>query len=567
MGLWMMPAKPTSITGLAFTPAAAARPGCQRLRRPESSPPQGYTWRVSLFKSASIVSLLTLASRVTGLLRESLIAAMFGASALTDAFRVAFLLPNMFRRLFAEGAFSQAFIPVLGQTRTQQGDAATKGLVDRVGSLLTWALLLTCLLGVLGAPLLVWAMASGLQKEPRGFEAAVVMTRWMFPYLGFISLAGMAAGVLNTWGRFTVPAGAPVLLNLCVIAAAWWGAPWFTTMGVEPIYALCGGVMLGGVLQLGVQVPTLIRIGMLPRIGLTWSLLKAAWADPPTRRIAQLMVPALFGVAVAQISQLINTEIASHLVTRSVTWLTNADRLMEFPTAMLGVALGVVLMPRLSAAKAAGDAADYSAMLDWGLRLVVLLAVPCSVALLTFSLPLAATIFHYGAYTADDVRQTSLALTGYGVGLLGLVAIKVLAPGYYASQNIRTPVKIAVFVLVLTQLFNLVLVPIYQVAGLALSIGLAALVNATWLLVGLMRRGSYRPQPGWGVFALQVVAASALLAVFLMWAASSYAWTQPGSGQKLTRAGLMGGVLLGSGMIYFIALWASGMKLRRLLRH
>ena len=539
--------------------ASRLQPGGQRAH--------GYTWLVSLFKSASTVSLLTLASRVTGLLRESLIAAMFGASALTDAFRVAFLLPNMFRRLFAEGAFSQAFIPVLGQTRTQQGDAATKRLVDRVATVLFWVLLLTCALGVLGAPFLVWAMASGLQKNPQGFEAAVFMTRWMFPYLGFISLAGMAAGVLNTWGRFTVPAASPVLLNLSMIAAAWWGAPWFQAIGIEPIYALGGGVMLGGMLQLGVQIPALIRIGMLPRIGLSWSQLKAAWADPQTRRIAQLMVPALFGVAVAQISQLINTQIASHLVTRSVTWLTNADRLMEFPTAMLGVALGVVLTPRLAAAKAAGDANDYSAMLDWGLRLVVLMAVPCSVALLTFSLPLAATIFQNGLYTADDAWQTSLALTGYGVGLLGLVAIKVLAPGYYASQNIRTPVRIAVFVLVLTQLFNLALVPLFQVAGLALSIGLGALVNATWLLVGLIRRGSYRPQPGWGIFALQVVAASALLAVFLMWAASSFSWTQMGGAQKLWRVGLMGLVLAGSAILYFTALWASGLKLRRLLRH
>ena len=503
---------------------------------------------------------------MTGLLRESLIAAMFGASAVTDAFRVAFLLPNMFRRLFAEGAFSQAFIPVLGQTRTQQGEVATKRLVDRVASLLTWTLLLTCILGVLGAPFLVWAMASGLRKVPEGFEAAVFMTRWMFPYLGFISLAGMAAGVLNTWGRFTVPAGAPVLLNISMIAAAWWGAPWFKSMGLEPIFALCGGVMLGGVLQLGVQIPTLRRIGMLPRIGLTWSALQSAWADPPTRRIAQLMVPALFGVAVAQISQLINTQIASHLVTRSVTWLTSADRLMEFPTAMLGVALGVVLMPKLSAAKAAGNAGDYSAMLDWGLRLVVLLTVPCSVALLTFSLPLAATMYHYGAYTAQDVHQTSLALTGYGVGLLGLVAIKVLAPGYYASQNIRTPVRIAIFVLVLTQLFNLVLVPLFEVAGLALSIGLGALVNASWLLVGLMRSGSYRPQPGWRLFALQVLAGSALLAVFLMWAASSFSWT-PSDGDKLRRIGLMALVLAGSAIIYFGALWAAGLKLRRLLHH
>lgn len=540
---------------------------CASRLRPSGQRAHGYTWLVSLFKSASTVSLLTLASRVTGLLRESLIAAMFGASALTDAFRVAFLLPNMFRRLFAEGAFSQAFIPVLGQTRTQQGDAATKRLVDRVATVLFWVLLLTCALGVLGAPFLVWAMASGLQKNPQGFDAAVFMTRWMFPYLGFISLAGMAAGVLNTWGRFTVPAASPVLLNLSMIAAAWWGAPWFQAIGIEPIYALGGGVMLGGMLQLGVQIPALIRIGMLPRIGLSWSQLKAAWADPQTRRIAQLMVPALFGVAVAQISQLINTQIASHLVTRSVTWLTNADRLMEFPTAMLGVALGVVLTPRLAAAKAAGDANDYSAMLDWGLRLVVLMAVPCSVALLTFSLPLAATIFQNGLYTADDAWQTSLALTGYGVGLLGLVAIKVLAPGYYASQNIRTPVRIAVFVLVLTQLFNLALVPLFQVAGLALSIGLGALVNATWLLVGLIRRGSYRPQPGWGIFALQVVAASALLAVFLMWAASSFSWTQMGGTQKLWRVGLMGLILAGSAILYFTALWASGLKLRRLLRH
>ena len=278
------------------------------------------------------------------------------------------------------------------------------------------------------------------------------------------------------------------------------------------------------------------------------------------------MVPALFGVAVAQISQLINTQIASHLVTRSVTWLTSADRLMEFPTAMLGVALGVVLMPKLAAARAAGDAGDYSAMLDWGLRLVVLLTVPCAVALLTFSLPLAATMYHYGAYGADDVRQTSLALAGYGVGLLGLVAIKVLAPGYYASQNIRTPVRIAVVVLVLTQAFNLVLVPLFQVAGLALSIGMGALVNASWLLLGLLRSGSYRPRPGWRLFALQVVAGSALLAVFLMWAASSYAWTRP-DGDKLQRVGLMALVLAGSAVLYFGALWAAGLKLRRLLHH
>jgi putative peptidoglycan lipid II flippase len=513
------------------------------------------------------VSLLTLASRITGLVRDLLIAAMFGASALTDAYNVAFRIPNMFRRLFAEGAFSQAFVPVLGSTRTLHGEAATRLLVDRVATLLCWSLVLTCAAGVLGAPWLVWAMASGLQKSPQGFEAAVFMTRWMFPYLGLISLAGMAGGVLNTWRHFAVPAASPVLLNVAMISAAWLGAPWFASLGIEPIYALGGGVMLGGLLQLGVQLPALARIGMLPRVGLSLQAVQAAWADPGTKRVAKLMLPALLGVGVAQISLLINTQIASHLATGSVTWLSNADRLMEFPTAMLGVALGVVLMPHLAAARAAKDAQDYSAMLDWGLRLVLLLAIPCSVALLTFSLPLAVTIFHYGAYTAADARQTSLALTGYGVGLLGLVSIKVLAPGYYASQDIRTPVRIAVFVLVLTQALNVVLVPLFQHAGLALSIGLGALVNALWLLIGLQRRGSYRPRPGWRLFALQVVAASALLAVFLMWAASSFDWTHMGGSEKFHRIALMGMILLGSAAVYFGALWAAGLKLRHLLRH
>lgn len=521
---------------------------------------------VSLFKSASTVSALTLASRITGLVRDLLIAAAFGASAMTDAYNVAFRIPNMFRRLFAEGAFGQAFVPALGQTRTRQGDAAALALVERVATVLSWTLLLTCTAGVVCAPLLVWAMASGLQQSPRGFDAAVVMTRWMFPYLGLISMAGMAGAVLNTWGRFAVPAASPVLLNLAMIGAAWLGAPWFKSLGIEPILTLAGGVILGGLLQLGVQIAALRRLGLLPRIGPGWAALKAAWSDPATKGVARLMVPALLGVGVAQVSLLINTQIASHLLTGSVTWLSNADRLMEFPTGMLGVALGVVLMPQLASARAAGDAEKYSAMLDWGLRLVLLLALPCAVALLTFSLPLAATLFHYGAYSANDARQTSLALTGYGVGLLGLVAIKVLAPGYYASQDIRTPVRIAVVVLLLTQAFNIALVPLFQHAGLALSIGLGALVNALWLLVGLRRRGSYSPRPGWGAFALQVLAASALLAVFLMWAANNFQWASPSGAAKLQRIGRMSLVLAGSAVIYFGALWAAGLKLQDLLR-
>ncbi|MGH8849270.1 MAG: murein biosynthesis integral membrane protein MurJ, partial [Polaromonas sp.] len=237
---------------------------------------------MSLFKAASTVSLLTLVSRITGLVRELLIASTFGASAMTDAFNVAFRIPNLFRRLFAEGAFSQAFVPVLAASKAQNGEAATQLLIDRAATLLTWALLLTCVAGVAAAPALVWAMASGLQQGPRSFEAAVFMTRWMFPYIGFMSLVALSSGVLNTWRRFAVPAATPVLLNLAMIGAAWLGAPWFKAQGIEPVYALGGGVMLGGVLQLAVQVPALLRLGLLPKIGWNWASVQAAWADPAT---------------------------------------------------------------------------------------------------------------------------------------------------------------------------------------------------------------------------------------------------------------------------------------------
>lgn len=520
---------------------------------------------MSLFKAASTVSLLTLVSRITGLARELLIASTFGASALTDAFNVAFRIPNLFRRLFAEGAFSQAFVPVLAASKAQNGEAATQVLVNRVATLLAWALLLTCVIGVAAAPVLVWLMASGLKQEPRGFEAAVFMTRWMFPYIGFMSLVALSAGILNTWKRFAVPAATPVLLNLSMIGAAWLGAPWLKTLGVEPIYAMGAGVMLGGALQLAVQVPALLRIGMLPRIGLGWTAIRSAWADPGTKNIARLMMPALLGVSVAHVSTIINTQIASHLTPGSVSWLTYADRLMEFPTAMLGVAIGVVLMPQLAAARAAGDGDAYSAMLDWGLRIVVLMAVPSAVALLTFAQPLVATLYHYGAFTDRDVQQTTTALMGYGAGLVGLVAIKVLAPGFYASQDIRTPVKIALVVLVITQLLNLAFVPLLQHAGLALAIGIGALINALWLLIGLRQRGSYKPAPGWGMFLLQVLAATALLAVFLMWAAQAVSWTGLRA-EAFKRIGLLALVLLASAAIYFGALWATGLKVRKLMR-
>ena len=533
-------------------------------------PPQSAGWplhspTVSLLRSASVVSLFTLASRVTGLVRELLMASMFGASAMTDAFNVAFRIPNLFRRLFAEGAFSQAFVPVLAASRAQHGDEATQEVIDSVATALAWSVLALSLLGVLASPWLVWALASGLQQNAQGFDAAVNMTRWMFPYIAFMSMVALSAGILNTWKRFAVPAATPVLLNVSVIAATWFLSPWLAQQGIEAIYALPVGVMVGGVLQLAVQIPALRRLGLLPKIGVRPKAVKKAWTNPATLNILRLMGPALLGVGVAQISLLINTQIASHLATGSVSWLTYADRLMEFPTAILGVALGVVLMPQLAAAKATGDSERYSAMLDWGLRLVLLLALPCAAALLAFSQPLVSVLYHYGAFTERDVQQTTLALTGYGVGLLGLVAIKVLAPGYYASQDIRTPVRIALVVLVLTQVFNVLLVPHLAHAGLALSIGLGALINAAWLLVGLLRRGSYKPQPGWWRFGLQVVLATGLLTVLLWFAANHLPWVAMRQ-EAWLRIGWMALVLGSAALLYFGVLWASGIRLKAFLK-
>ncbi len=519
---------------------------------------------MNLLRAASTVSLLTLASRITGLVREQMVAAAFGASVMTDAFNVAFRIPNLLRRLFAEGAFSQAFVPLLAASRARDGDEATHALIDAVATVLLWAVVATSVLGVLGAPVLVWLMAQGLQKTG-GFDAAVVMTRFMFPYIVFMSMVALSAGVLNTWKRFAVPAATPVLLNLSFILAAWLLVPRFAAWGIEPIYALSVGVMVGGVLQLALQVPALRRVGAMPRLRLGLGGLRAAWSHPGVHRVLGQMAPAILGVSVAQISLLINTQIATQIGAGAVSWLSYADRLMEFPTALLGVALGVVLLPQLSATQAQGDGERYAALLDWGLRLVLLLALPCAVALIVFPKALVAVLYHRGAFSAVDVQQTVSALMGYGAGLLGLVALKVLAPGFYAKQDIRTPVKVALFVLVLTQLLNLVFVPWFGHAGLALAIGCGALVNALLLLVGLHRRGSWRPAPGWLGFGLKVVVGSALMGAGLAWAAQAFDWVALGS-QELLRAGALAAVLGGAAIVYFGVLLLLGIRPAQFVR-
>jgi putative peptidoglycan lipid II flippase len=478
-----------------------------------------------------------------------------------DAFNVAFRVPNFLRRLFGEGAFSQAFVPVLAETRSTQGDAATGQLIDAVSTILFWVLVATCALGVAAAPVIVWLMASGLRE----LDGTVVMTRIMFPYIGLISLVSLSAGILNTWKRFAVPAATPVLLNLAMIAAAWWLGPVFRHWGIEPMLGQAVGVMLGGMAQLAIQLPALRRIGALPKIGLRPAAVREAWRHPGVARVMRQMGPALLGVSVAQISVVINTQIASHQGVGAVSWLDWASRLMEFPTSLLGVALGVVLIPQLSAAHARQDSETYSGLLDWGLRLVLMLALPCMVALLVFPTALVSVLFHRGAFDVLAVHQTAAALAGYGVGLMGLVGVKILAPGFYARQDLRTPVRIAVVVLVLTQCMNALLVPFLGHVGLALSISLGAVVNAAWLLIGLRRVNVYRPMPGWPGFALRVLAASIALGALLGWAEHAIDWTGLGH-QEALRIGWMTLCLSGAAALYFGILWACGLRIGQFSR-
>jgi len=518
---------------------------------------------MNLLRAASTISLLTLTSRITGLVREQMVAGLFGASFFTDAFLVAFRIPNLLRRLLAEGAFSQAFVPLLAATRATEGDDATRRLVDAVATVLTWALVATSIIGILAAPVLVWLLGSGLPS--REFDASVVMTRVMFPYIACMSLVALSAGIMNTYRRFVVPAATPVLMNLSTIAVCWALAAPLERAGYPGIYAMAFGVMLGGVLQLAVQWPALRSIGMLPRLGWSWRGLRASHSHPGVGRLLLNMGPALLGVGVSQLSLMINTQISSNLGAGATSWLNYADRLMEFPIGLLGVALSAVLTPQLSAAQASGQAERYSRLLDWGLRMVLLLALPCAVALLVFAEPLTAVLYHRGKFLPADVAHTAQSVMGWGVGLMGLIAVKVLAPGFYARQDTGTPAKIAIAVLVLTQCFNVVFVPWIGVAGLALSIGLGALVNASWLLWGLKKLGSYRPEPGWTGFALRVGLGCAAMGLLQWQLAVRLDWIDLGA-HEFHRALVMAASLAGSAIIYFAVLLLVGMRPRALGR-
>ena len=510
---------------------------------------------MNLLKALAKVGSMTFVSRILGFVRDTLLARVFGAGMLSDAFIVAFKIPNLLRRVSAEGAFSQAFVPILAEYKSQRSFDDTHHLINRVATWLGLILVAVTLLGMLAAPWIVALIAPGFTADLPKMQLTVELLRITFPYIFFISLVSMAGGVLNTYNKFGIPAFTPVWLNVSMIVAVLFFADHFA----EPIKVLAWAVFFGGFLQLAFQIPFLKQIGLLPKFDLHQN-------DDGVWRILKLMGPAILGVSVAQISMITNTIFASFLATGSVSWLYYADRLMEFPTGVLGVALGTILLPSLSKAYAGKDEGEYSQLLDWGLRLTFILAAPAAVALAVLARPLVTALFYYGKFSALDVAMTQQALVAYSVGLIGLILVKILAPGFYARQNIKTPVKIAIFTLIVTQLMNVVFVFMLhlQHAGLALAIGLGACLNASMLYFYLRKSDIYQPQPGWISFLVKLSIALSVMGVTLYFAmGDTSAWLTFSLIKRLIY--ITGLVVLGA-ISYFATLMLLGFRPRDYLR-
>ncbi|WP_461482070.1 murein biosynthesis integral membrane protein MurJ [Porticoccus sp.] len=514
-----------------------------------------------LLRSSGVVGSMTMLSRILGLIRDMVFARVIGADALADAFFVAFKIPNFFRRLFAEGAFSQAFVPVLAEYREKGSQAAVKALLDSVAGVLGSALIALTLVVVLASPLVTGLFAFGFWLDyPDKFAAASDMLRITFPYLLLISLTGLAGAILNSYDRFAVPAFTPVWLNITLIAAALVAAPWFDM----PVYALAWGVLAAGVVQLLFQLPFLARIHMVPHP-------RMDWRDSGVRRILRLMAPAIFGVSVSQINLLLDTVIASFLPTGSISWLYYSDRLSELPLGVFGVAIATVILPSLSRQHAAQTPEVFSRTLDWALRMILLVAVPAAVALVILAEPILLSLFYYGeVITARDMTMAALSLRAYACGLVAFMLIKVLAPGYFARQDMKTPVKIGVIALVSNMVLNLVFaVPLHLYwgighMGLALATAISAMLNAVLLHRGLRRLKIYRPEPGWVRFLLVLVLASGMMALVLVvflhymqdW--PLWAWWQ--------RVGRLALVCSTGALVYGVCLLLGGLRLSH-LRH
>jgi putative peptidoglycan lipid II flippase len=500
-----------------------------------------------LLRSTSIVSSMTMISRLLGFARDVILATIFGAGAEFDAFVIAFKIPNFMRRLFAEGAFSQAFVPVLSEYRAKQNHQQVREFVNNIAGTLGAALLLVVIIAELGAPWIIKAFAPGFIHDPMRLQYATYMLHITFPYLLFIGLTAFAGATLNTFNRFAVPAFTPVFMNIVLISVAWWWAPHTST----PIYMLAWGVFISGIIQLLFQVPFLKQIDIFPKPAL-------GWRDPGVRRVLKLMIPALFGVSVAQISLLIDNLFASFLPAGSISWLYYSDRLTYLPLGVIGVALATVVLPNLARHHSSGSHEAFSKTLDWSIRCALLLGVPCAVGLFILAGPILATLIQHGAFGAHDVLMTQRSLWAFSAGLPGFMLIKILASAFYSRQNIKTPVKVAATAMAINLGLNFILIHPLAHAGLALSTSIASAVNAFLLLFFLLRKKIFTLQSGWLPIITRIVCANVLMAATVFWLAGDLTqWLHWGVWPRIWHLTY---IIACGGTVYVAALLVLGMR-------
>lgn len=496
---------------------------------------------------------MTLISRLMGFARDILFANLFGVNAATDAFFVAFKIPNFLRRLFAEGAFAHAFVPVLADYKSKGSHAALKLFIDRTAGSLALVLTLLTLIGIIAAPVLIMLFAPGFLWEGNQYQLAVQLLQITFPYLLFISLTAFAGGILNAHGKFAIPAFTPVFLNICMIIAAIWLAP----LMAEPVTALAWGVFIAGVVQLLFQIPALIRLGLMPtpRLG---------FKDAGVRRMMGLMLPAIFGVSVVQINLLVDTLFASFLPSGSVSWLYYSDRLVEFPIGIFGVALSTVILPHLAKHHADDDQQAFSQALDWGLKWVLLIGLPATLGLTLLAEPLLSTLFQYNEFGASDVQMAAKSLAAFSLGLLAFILIKVLVPGFTSRHDTRTPVRLGIYSMLCNLVLNLALIAPLAHAGPALATSLAAYLNAGWLLLLLIKQQIYQPIGQWWPFLARVVLANTAMAFFLYYFTEADLWLNWNLSQRSLQLALMIGLAM---LVYALALVLLGFRPRQLGQH
>lgn len=501
----------------------------------------------SLIRATSLVSLLTFISRILGFVRDMVLAGLFGAEAGMDAFFVAFRIPNFMRRLFAEGAFSQAFVPVLAEYQQTKSFDDVRSFIARIAGQLFSVLFVFTILGVLASPIIIFIFAPGFADSMR-FSLATEMLRITFPYLMLVSLTAMSGALLNTYGYFGVPAITPVFLNVAMICAALYLSPHLST----PVVALAWGVFLAGVIQFLFQLPFLLRRNLLVRP-------RFVRKDEGVKRVLKLMVPALFGVSIAQLNLMIDSIFASFLKVGSVSWLYFTDRLTDFPLGVFGVAIATVILPQLSRNVADNNQDNYSKALNWGLQAILLIGIPAAVGLTFFSMPLIAACFAYGAFTPFDLLQTQKSLLALGAGVPAFMLVKVLASGFYASQNIKTPVKVgAIAMLVNSVLCALFIWPLAH-AGLALASTVAGYVNCALLMILLKKRQIFVLAEGWGKFLIQLLFSNSILAVYLFCCQGELAfWLGLGPGLRLLYLMV---VVAGAVVLYLFCLYLLGMRI------